>query len=217
MDKACPRCGDGMWQRPSKRRKQGYEWACKSCEQRRYREKVATKEGRERLNAQNREAYKRRYHSDDPQVRERTRGLAAARYQRRKAQMTAEDRKAKRIYDQNYQLQRMYSLSRREFDALLEKQGGVCAICRKQSRLHVDHCHDTGAIRGLLCQNCNLLLGHAKDSFLILIRAMSYLLGSTAHLVAAVLHDADAGAVDGGAPDASSDADPGLSGERPKT
>jgi hypothetical protein len=55
-------------------------------------------------------------------------------------------------------LQRRYGLSRADYDALLKRQGGVCAICGKPSEktLCVDHCHATGTIRGLLCRKCNL-------------------------------------------------------------
>jgi len=59
---------------------------------------------------------------------------------------------------------------------LLVKQGGLCAICGKSCKLNVDHCHETNKIRGLLCFNCNLLLGHAKDNISILSNAIEYLL-----------------------------------------
>jgi hypothetical protein len=44
---------------------------------------------------------------------------------------------------------------------MLAAQGGVCAICEKTTKdaLHVDHCHMTGRVRGLLCNGCNLKLG----------------------------------------------------------
>ena len=55
-----------------------------------------------------------------------------------------------------------------EYDAMLESQGGVCAICEKPCpsgrALAVDHCHDTGQIRGLLCMKCNRGLGLLGDS-----------------------------------------------------
>lgn len=52
------------------------------------------------------------------------------------------------------------------FDQMLAGQGGKCAACRGDSGrrpFQVDHCHETGQIRGLLCGNCNSTLGHAKD------------------------------------------------------
>lgn len=69
-----------------------------------------------------------------------------------------------------------------DFNALLLKQNGKCAICqrpdsgRKQSgRLAIDHCHATNAVRGLLCHPCNSMLGLAKDSIETLSRAIAYL------------------------------------------
>lgn len=61
---------------------------------------------------------------------------------------------------------------------MLEMQGGVCAICGgkdKNFRLAVDHCHQTGKIRGLLCSACNKAIGGFKDSPMLLIKAMRYL------------------------------------------
>lgn len=57
-----------------------------------------------------------------------------------------------------------------EYDARLAKQGGGCAVCGrppKTRRLHVDHDHATGAIRGLLCYRCN----RAIPAYLTLDRA----------------------------------------------
>ena len=67
-----------------------------------------------------------------------------------------------------------------EYNKMFKAQKGCCAICgRHQSefgkRLAVDHNHLTGKIRGLLCNSCNLILGHAKDSRGVLLRAMQYL------------------------------------------
>ncbi len=74
-------------------------------------------------------------------------------------------------------LQRRYGLSRADYDALLKRQGGVCAICGKPSEktLCVDHCHATGTIRGLLCRKCNLGLGCLADDQSALIAALVYL------------------------------------------
>ena len=56
-------------------------------------------------------------------------------------------------------------------------QDGLCGICRKSGdkTLHVDHDHDTGAIRGLLCDLCNRGLGYFKDSSKITEFATNYL------------------------------------------
>lgn len=67
-------------------------------------------------------------------------------------------------------------------DALLLEQGGGCAICviaenrrRPGAALPVDHCHETGEVRGILCDECNLILGYAKDDPSTLRNASAYL------------------------------------------
>ena len=67
---------------------------------------------------------------------------------------------------------------------LFIKQDGCCRICGKpekdmKRKLHLDHCHITGHIRGLLCNACNLLLGIAKDNVYTLQSAERYLQEST--------------------------------------
>jgi hypothetical protein len=68
--------------------------------------------------------------------------------------------------------------------ALRDHQAGLCAICGKPEtqkqrgkviRLSLDHNHETGQIRELLCHNCNLVVGHAKESVKILQAAIDYL------------------------------------------
>lgn len=74
--------------------------------------------------------------------------------------------------------EREYGLTHDEYLALLEAQGGACAICGdngQQRALAVDHDHVTSAIRGLLCDRCNPMLGYARDSIAILEAAIEYL------------------------------------------
>lgn len=76
---------------------------------------------------------------------------------------------------------RRYGLTIEQYDSMLIEQGGGCAICKVQtgnrtgSRLHIDHCHDSGRVRGLLCSSCNMLLGCAGDSIEHLLDCISYL------------------------------------------
>ena len=63
---------------------------------------------------------------------------------------------------------RAYGLTMAAFATLLESQGGVCAICQGPpngpgKRFHVDHCHDSNKVRGLLCGKCNTAIGLLDD------------------------------------------------------
>lgn len=73
-----------------------------------------------------------------------------------------------------------YGLSPGDYDRLFAEQGGRCAICGKhqtefKKRLFIDHDHETGVVRGLLCIKCNGMLGYAKDNMGILLNAVEYL------------------------------------------
>lgn len=75
-------------------------------------------------------------------------------------------------------IRRQYNLSEEEYKVLYEKQKGACKICSlvpNKKRLHVDHCHSTGNVRGLLCENCNRGLGMFKDNINLLKSAQDYL------------------------------------------
>lgn len=92
------------------------------------------------------------------------------------------DRNRTRYYEKRiWLLERKYGLVPGEFERMLADQDGRCAICRTDkpggrfTMMHVDHCHTTGKVRGLLCNNCNPLLGRAKDSPAVLRAAAAYL------------------------------------------
>ena len=74
----------------------------------------------------------------------------------------------------------MYDINMKELHALRERCDNSCMICGVADDeyalgLHIDHCHDTGVVRGLLCSPCNVGLGQFKDSKDLLSVAMSYL------------------------------------------
>jgi hypothetical protein len=85
----------------------------------------------------------------------------------------------KKLSDRKSHLKRKYGLSLEQYDAMLAAQGGVCAICHlprpDERRLHVDHDHETGEIRGLLCFSCNNALGDFRDSLELFRAAAEYL------------------------------------------
>lgn len=80
-----------------------------------------------------------------------------------------------------YNLRSKFGLSVSDYYKILAEQNNVCKICgspdpkSKHMVFHVDHDHNTGKIRGLLCGNCNLALGNAKDSIVILKSMIQYL------------------------------------------
>lgn len=75
--------------------------------------------------------------------------------------------------------EKKYKVSTEELEAIWERQGKACAICRRTSpgkkRFAIDHDHLTGVVRGLLCMNCNVGLGHFADSIERLEEAARYL------------------------------------------
>ena len=68
-----------------------------------------------------------------------------------------------------------YGMEPEEFQAMKEKQNEACAICLQRKKLSVDHDHQTGRVRGLLCTNCNTALGKLHDNSDNLRRAADYL------------------------------------------
>lgn len=88
----------------------------------------------------------------------------------------------------NFALKKLYGISLKEYNTILEKQNGVCAICKEEEKiihpkhntngyqpLAVDHCHATGQIRGLLCSKCNRAIGLMNNDPELFIKAAEYL------------------------------------------
>jgi hypothetical protein len=72
-----------------------------------------------------------------------------------------------------------YGLEPEDKKTLIEKQNNSCAICgykfgQKEGDMHIDHCHTTNVVRGLLCNSCNTGLGHFRDSPELLNKAAEY-------------------------------------------
>lgn len=69
-----------------------------------------------------------------------------------------------------------YGLSSEEYHRMLREQAGECGLCYQQKQnLAVDHCHDTGAVRGLLCNLCNTAVGYIERKDGWMDRAEAYL------------------------------------------
>lgn len=84
--------------------------------------------------------------------------------------------KNNRVRLRNYRLLKVYGISQEAYEEIYQSQSGLCAICKKPfDVLAVDHCHETGQVRGLLCTFCNTALGGFFDSILALESAIDYL------------------------------------------
>ncbi len=85
----------------------------------------------------------------------------------------------RRRYDRAKSLRR-YAITEQQWSEMLARQGGKCAICHAaeaggKGGWHIDHCHETGRVRGLLCHHCNTGLGLFKDDPDLLTKALHYL------------------------------------------
>lgn len=85
----------------------------------------------------------------------------------------------KRRYKDQW-LKKLYGITIDDFEEMLVAQNYKCAICESEislfgNKTNVDHCHNTGKVRGLLCSGCNTLLALAKESKDVLLSALNYL------------------------------------------
>lgn len=92
----------------------------------------------------------------------------------------------RKSYDhyRDLEYQKRYNISLQEYEKIWNDQDGKCKICDcsesslkegRYKRLVVDHCHITGKVRGLLCNNCNRAIGLLKDNVQVLNSAIKYL------------------------------------------
>ncbi len=72
-------------------------------------------------------------------------------------------------------LRRRYGIGQVDVDRMVAEQGGRCAGCGKPDPEHVDHDHASGAVRGMLCFNCNQALGNVRDDIEVLLNLRNYL------------------------------------------
>jgi hypothetical protein len=101
---------------------------------------------------------------------EKYRAIDNASYQRNK--------EYQKQYGRNYHLKKKYGMTAEQWDATFESQGCACAICKSRETSHhwcVDHDHESGEVRGILCSPCNILIGMAKDHPQVLDDAKRYL------------------------------------------
>ena len=80
----------------------------------------------------------------------------------------------------DWHLKRKFGITQEDYKKILEEQNSLCAICgadhyKEKKGLYVDHNHETGEIRGLLCNNCNCGIGYLKDDVKLLNKAIKYI------------------------------------------
>ena len=98
---------------------------------------------------------------------------------RRQAAKTWKERNPDKVLNKRYK--ERYGITYDQYKEMLKNQDHKCAICgvdeldSRDEKLCVDHDHDTGKVRMLLCHNCNCGLGHFKDNPSLLEQAAAYL------------------------------------------
>lgn len=84
-------------------------------------------------------------------------------------------RKDEPLKVKGFKLKHRYGISLEEFNSISLGQNGLCAVCKVSKATHVDHCHKTKRVRGLLCRECNSGIGMLKDNLKFLQNAIVYL------------------------------------------
>lgn len=154
--KVCCKCGE---EKPvsefhkDKNSSDGYTYQCKACRNAKYKEYYHANADKMKEKRESTKEYRKEYYNDPE----------------RKLQ-----------YRKKY-IEREFGINYEQYDQMLKEQKGVCAICGcpetkpNAKYLAVDHNHETGIVRGLLCNNCNRALGLLKDNKEILQSAIKYL------------------------------------------
>lgn len=169
MTKTCTKCGETKPMDDFHRQSaapSGRAAECRVCNAARSRAYRAR-------NLERLQAYDRERLATDPKRR-------AANIAKSKEHRAAPGYKERRVEHNLKNVLKKLGMTREEYDAKLDEQGGKCAICRTSldtgRRPAIDHCHETGKVRGLLCIRCNSGIGHLRDSVDLVFAAAAYLL-----------------------------------------
>lgn len=131
--------------------------SCNTKEYQREYQKKYRRENKERLDA---------YYQDwCDQNKDKTAALSRSYYQANKKKIRA------------YKWKLRYGITEEEVNSFYTSQNGCCAICQKQLNdvFVIDHCHSTGNVRGLLCNQCNQAIGLLKENTQSLLNAIDYI------------------------------------------
>ena len=142
-------------------------------------------ENRERLNDMGK-AYSKEYYAKNRERKNETNRAWRTRNSEKLEIYGVNYRKKNKARSRAHYLKRTYALTQAEYMEMYSQQEGKCAICgiffnpysetsTRREILHVDHCHKTGKVRGLLCVDCNLGLGCFDDNKNSLLNAIDYL------------------------------------------
>lgn len=157
---------------------------CKTCSRDRGRawakanpEKVRAQKAREwaRMSEEERERHREegRTYQQSPEGKARRAAWEAS---EEGVNALAKAREYRRTVGRWKKVEKVYGLTREQHDELLARQGNTCAICAlPMERIHIDHDHATGEVRGLLCPKCNQAIGLLQDSADIALAAAHYL------------------------------------------
>jgi hypothetical protein len=148
-------------------------------EERKKKRKQYRKDNAEKINA-----YQKQYYLDNATEIKKRSIKQKKKYRQENVEKI---KKYQKEYDKNNSKRKKYShikrdfgITENEYDLIFAKQEGKCAICGKHQNefktpLGIDHDHETGKVRGLLCFNCNTGIGKLKDDITILEKAIEYL------------------------------------------
>lgn len=123
--------------------------------------------------------YNRQWHQRNPGYQRLWKQRNPDKWQRYLKEKWARERITKFAIRRAQWLKRQYGLTESGFAELMARQDDCCAICRRPFRrlrdAHIDHCHLMRKVRGVLCANCNVGLGHFGEDAEKLFNAVSYL------------------------------------------
>jgi len=141
------------------------------CKQYRLNNKEKIRENKKRWRAANKDKIK--------EANRRFRDRHGEKLKKDKYQWVGENKDKRRIISRRHLLKK-YNLTENDYDDMLEKQNYECLICHTKvdglkEVLHIDHCHKTGKIRGLLCRCCNVAIGLIKEDITIAYAIIDYI------------------------------------------